>query len=68
MNDTILINRLPTRTWNRLGVNETALTWGQADDLGEEKITAAGQTDWLRRARREDGRHPRARGPDRHGV
>ena len=28
MNDTILINRLPTRTWNRLGVNETALTWG----------------------------------------
>ena len=48
MNDTILINRLPTRTWNRLGVNETAIAWGQADDLG--------------------GRHPRARGPDRHGV
>ena len=47
MNDTILINRLPTRTWNRLGVNETALTWGQADDLGEEKITAAGQTERL---------------------
>ena len=44
MNDTILINRLPTRTWNRLGVNETAIPWGQADDLGEEKITAAGQT------------------------
>ena len=40
MNDTILINRLPTRTWNRLGVNETAIAWGQADDLGEEKITA----------------------------
>ena len=39
MNDTILINRLPTRTWNRLGVNETAIAWGQADDLGEEKIT-----------------------------
>ena len=34
MNDTILINRLPTRTWNRLGVNETAIVWGQADDLG----------------------------------
>ena len=32
------------QTWNRLGVNETAITWGQADDLGEEKITAAGQT------------------------
>ena len=47
MNDTILINRLPTRTWNRLGVNETAIAWGQADDLGEEKITAAGQTERL---------------------
>ena len=47
MNDTILINRLPTRTWNRLGVNETAIPWGQADDLGEEKITAAGQTERL---------------------
>lgn len=45
MNDTILINRLPTRTWNRLGVNETAIAWGQADDLGEEEITAAGQTE-----------------------
>ena len=45
MNDTILINRLPTRTWNRLGGNETAIAWGQADDLGEEKITAAGQTE-----------------------
>ena len=47
MNDTILINRLPTRTWNRLGVNETALTWGQADDLGTEQIVAAGQTERL---------------------
>ena len=47
MSETILINRLPTRTWNRLGVNETALAWGQADDLGEEKITAAGQTERL---------------------
>ena len=47
MSETILINRLPTRTWNRLGVNETALTWGQADDLGTETITAAGQTERL---------------------
>ena len=23
--ETILVNKLPTRTWNRLGVNETAL-------------------------------------------
>ena len=47
MNETILINRLPTRTWNRLGVNETALVWGQADDLGTAQITAARQTERL---------------------
>ncbi len=47
MSETILINKLPTRTWNRLGVNETALVWGQADDLGTERITAAGQTERL---------------------
>ena len=47
MNDTILINRLPTRTWNRLGVNETALNWGPVDDLGTVAITAAGQTERL---------------------
>ena len=28
--DTILVNKLPTRTWNRLGVNETALLWDEA--------------------------------------
>ena len=28
--DTILVNQLPVRTWNRLGVNETALPWDQA--------------------------------------
>ena len=44
MSETILINRLPARTWNRLGVNETALTWDKAADLGTERITAAGQT------------------------
>ena len=44
MSETILINRLPTRTWNRLGVNETALTWEDAADLGSEQVTAAGQT------------------------
>ena len=47
MSETILINRLPTLTWNRLGVNETALNWGPADDLGTEAITAAGQTERL---------------------
>ena len=47
MNNTILINRLPTRTWNRLGVNETAIAWGQADEVGEEKLSAAGQPERL---------------------
>ncbi|MDY2834562.1 MAG: SufD family Fe-S cluster assembly protein [Candidatus Aphodomonas sp.] len=47
MRETILINKLPTRTWNRLGVNETALVWGQADNLGTEQIVAAGQTERL---------------------
>ena len=47
MNGAILINKLPTRTWNRLGVNETALVWGPANDLGTERITAAGQTERL---------------------
>ena len=31
-----LINRLPTRTWNRLGVNETALSW---DENGTTEIS-----------------------------
>ncbi len=44
MSETILINRLPTRTWNRLGVNETALIWDKTVDLGTERITASGQT------------------------
>ena len=44
MSETILINRLPTRTWNRLGANETALTWEDSADLGSEQVTAAGQT------------------------
>ena len=47
MSETVLINRLPTRTWNRLGVNETAIAWGQAENLGTEQITAAGQTERL---------------------
>ena len=47
MRETILINKLPARTWNRLGVNETALVWGQAGDLGTVQIIAAGQTERL---------------------
>lgn len=44
MSESILINRLPTRTWNRLGVNETALRWEPAEKPDVETITAAGQT------------------------
>lgn len=44
MSEKVIINRLPTRTWNRLGVNETALEWGTPADLGTESIVAAGQT------------------------
>lgn len=47
MSETILINKLPTRTWNRLGVNEAALVWGPNTDLGTVRITAAGQTERL---------------------
>ena len=43
MSEKVIINRLPTRTWNRLGVNETALTWEDSADLGSEQVTAAGQ-------------------------
>lgn len=44
MSETILVNKLPTRTWNRLCVNETPLVWGQSKDLGTEEIIARGQT------------------------
>ena len=43
--DTILVNKLPTRTWNRLGVNETALLWDEAGtvDGGTEVLTGDGR-------------------------
>ena len=42
MKENIIINQLPTRTWNRLGVNETALLWDIAEttDLGSDTVTA----------------------------
>ena len=44
MNETIMINKLPVRTWNRLGVNETALTWDEAamETLETERPTPRG--------------------------
>lgn len=43
--DTILVNKLPTRTWNRLGVNETAMLWDEAGtvDGGTEVLTGDGR-------------------------
>ena len=43
--DTILVNKLPTRTWNRLGVNETALLWDETCtvDGGTEVLSADGR-------------------------
>ena len=40
--DTILVNTLPTRTWNRLGVNGTALLWDEAAtvDGGTARLSA----------------------------
>ena len=37
----LIINKLPTRTWNRLGVNEAAIEWNTADaeKLPEESIS-----------------------------
>lgn len=49
--DTILVNQLPVRTWNRLGVNETALPWDQAAtrELEQTHIAAkAGRQETLR--------------------
>lgn len=47
MSETILINRLPTRTWNHLGVNETALSWTPAAEADDVRIAAAGQIERL---------------------
>ena len=41
--NTLTINRLPSRTWNFLRVNETALSWDEAQtaDLGAERPDGA---------------------------
>lgn len=42
--ENITVNRLPTRTWNRLGVNEAALSWDASREtaLPDEPHTACG--------------------------
>ena len=39
----LVINKLPTRTWNRLGVNEALIEWDaeNAEKLPEERVNAA---------------------------
>ena len=48
--ETILVNKLPTRTWNRLGVNETALLWDEAGtvDGGTEMLSSDGRLELYR--------------------
>ena len=58
--DTILVNQLPVRTWNRLGVNETALPWDQAATLELEQAHAAakaGQQETLRLSVQGEGEY-----------
>ncbi len=45
MSETILVNKLPTRTWNRLGVNETPLLWDEDNtyELGEIAVAAGNE-------------------------
>ena len=61
MSETIWVNKLPTRTWNRLGVNEAPLLWDEdrTYDLGETTVAAgeepvrldiAGQGDYSRQS------------------
>lgn len=70
--DTILVNKLPTRTWNRLGVNETALLWDEAGTVGggTEVLTGRRTAGAVRRCalRPENGGDRRRGRTARHGV
>ena len=48
--NTLTINRLPSRTWNFLRVNETALSWDEAQtaDLGAETLSLSGTPEPVR--------------------
>jgi hypothetical protein len=48
--NTLTINRLPSRTWNFLRVNETALSWDEAQtaDLGAETRSLSGTPEPVR--------------------
>lgn len=58
--DTILVNQLPVRTWNRLGVNETALPWDERNSRKLEKVlccAAGGEEKTLRVAESGQGEY-----------
>ena len=58
--DTILVNQLPVRTWNRLGVNETALVWDEQNSRKLERelcCAAEGEEKTLRVAESGQGEY-----------
>ena len=58
--DTILVNQLPTPTWNRLGVNGTALAWDEQNSRkleGEPCCAAAGEEKTIRVAESGQGEY-----------
>ena len=56
MEENVKINRLPARTWNRLGVNEAVVPWGISVPIGEENFTVkAGENHAPLRVEAKDG-------------
>lgn len=58
--DTILVNQLPAPTWNRLGVNATALPWDERNSRKLEKVlccAAGGEEKTLRVAESGQGEY-----------
>ena len=69
MANTITINRLPTRTWNRLRVNAAEIEWDEANthSLGDEALSIGGgeRPEPLRLDASDDGS---AYGAKRYGI
>lgn len=61
----MIVNILPTRTWNRLGMNESQIQieWPEESVLIKPERLAAGVTLGKRNLRKRVGRDP-----DRHGT
>ena len=50
MKQTIRINELPTRTWNRLGVNAAEIEWDDAATFPVQAVTVGSICGWQRAA------------------